>query len=164
MYWGDIVPERSECDRCFVQTYFKKQYRMIAQDRSVEDRDYYQSMDKELGTTSYSQSIPPNAIFLMEGGRSYPLDQPVINIGRMLDNDLVIDDPLVSRHHAQLRAVDGHFVLVDTNSTGGVFVNERRVTQTVLYPNDSISLAGFILIFHQDEPPPRPDLANTMPP
>jgi pSer/pThr/pTyr-binding forkhead associated (FHA) protein len=115
-------------------------------------------MDEEFG------DIPPNAVFLMEGGKSYPLDRSVINIGRMLDNDLVIDDPRVSRHHAQLRAVDGHFVLLDTNSTGGIFVNERRVTQTILYPNDSVSLAGVILVFHQDEPPPRPDLADTMPP
>jgi len=115
-------------------------------------------------STSYSQDIPPNAVFHMEAGRTHPLDKAVINIGRMLDNDLVIDDPRVSRHHAQLRAVDGHFVLSDTNSTGGIFVNGRRVTQTILYPNDSISLAGVILIFHQDEPPPRPDLADTMPP
>lgn len=121
-------------------------------------------MDEEPGSTSYSQRIPPNALFLMEDGKSYPLDQAVITIGRMLENDLVIDDPRVSRHHAQLRAVDGHFVLSDTNSTGGIFVNGRRVTQTILYPNDSISLAGVILIFHQDEPPPRPDLADTVPP
>ena len=121
-------------------------------------------MDKEPGGTAYSQSIPPNAVFLMEDGKIYPLVRAVINIGRMLDNDLVIDDPRVSRHHAQLRAVDGHFVLSDTNSTGGVFVNGRRVAQTILYPNDSVSLASVILIFHQDEPPPRPDLMETMPP
>jgi len=137
---------------------------MITLDHSAGNSDYYQGMDEELDSTSYSQSIPSNAVFVMEGGRSYPLDQASINIGRMLDNDLVIDDPRVSRHHAQLRAVDGHFVLLDTNSTGGIFINGRRVTQSVLYPNDSISLAGVILIFHQDEPPPRPDLAETMPP
>jgi pSer/pThr/pTyr-binding forkhead associated (FHA) protein len=115
-------------------------------------------------STSFSASVPPNAVFRMEGGKSFPLDQAIITIGRMLDNHLVIDDARVSRHHAQLRAVDGHYVLTDTKSTGGIFVNGRRVTQTILYPNDSISLAGVILIFHQDEPPPRPDLADTVPP
>lgn len=108
-------------------------------------------------------SIPQNAFFLMEGGKSYPLDKAVISVGRMLDNDLVLEDPRVSRHHAQLRATDGHFVLSDTNSTGGIFVNGRRITETILYPNDSISLAGVLLTFHQDEPPPRPDLADTVP-
>jgi pSer/pThr/pTyr-binding forkhead associated (FHA) protein len=109
-----------------------------------------------------SERIPANAYFFMEGGRTYPLDQAVVNIGRMLDNHLVIDDPRVSRHHAQLRAVDGHFVLFDLNSTGGIFVNGRRVTETIVYPNDSISLAGVTLTFHQDAPPPRPDLADTV--
>lgn len=122
-------------------------------------------MDEELDRKPDAQGIPPNAMLLMENGKSFPLDQAVITIGRMLNNNLVIDDPRVSRHHAQLRAVDGHFVLSDTNSTGGVFVNGRRIAQAVvIYPNDSISLAGVILTFHQDEPPLRPDLAETMPP
>lgn len=107
-------------------------------------------------------SIPPNAFFVMEGGKTYPLDKTVINIGRMLDNHLVIDDPRVSRHHAQLRAVQGHFVLSDSKSTGGIFVNGRRITETIIYPHDIISLAGVILTFQQDEPHPRPDLADTM--
>ena len=106
--------------------------------------------------------IPQNAFFLMEGGRVYPLDRAVTTIGRMLDNHLVFDDPRVSRHHAQVRAVQGHFVLSDLNSTGGIFVNGRRVQETILYPNDSISLAGVTLTFQQDEPPARPDLAETI--
>jgi pSer/pThr/pTyr-binding forkhead associated (FHA) protein len=113
-------------------------------------------MDEEL------DRIPPNAFLVMEGGKTYPLDRAVINIGRMLDNQLVIDDPRVSRHHAQLRAVQGHFVLSDLNSTGGIFVNARRITETIIYPNDTISLAGVALTFHQDEPAPRPDLADTV--
>lgn len=106
--------------------------------------------------------VPPNAFFLMEGGKTFPLEEAVVNIGRMLDNHLVIDDPRVSRHHAQLRAVDGHFVLYDLKSTGGIFVNGRRITETIMYPNDSISLAGVVLTFQQDEPLPRPDLADTL--
>lgn len=108
--------------------------------------------------------IPSDAFFLLEGGRGYPLDKALITIGRMLDNDLVLEDPRVSRHHAQLRAVNGHFVLYDTNSTGGIFVNGSRISETILYPNDSISLAGVTFTFHQDEPPPRPDLTETVPP
>ena len=129
---------------------------MIAFRPSAGKSDYYRAMDQAL------EGIPRNASFVMEGGRIYPLDRALINIGRMLDNHLVIDDPRVSRHHAQLRAVDGHFVLFDTNSTGGIFVNGRRITETILYPNDSISLAGVTVTFQQDEPPPRPDLADTL--
>jgi pSer/pThr/pTyr-binding forkhead associated (FHA) protein len=100
---------------------------------------------------------------IVEGVKVHPLNEPVVNIGRRLENQLVIDDPRVSRNHAQLRAIKGRFVLFGLNSTGGTFVNGQRTSQTVLYPGDVISLAGVALIFGQDNPPPRPDLANTAP-
>ena len=108
-------------------------------------------------------NIPDNAFLIVEGVKVHALNEPVVNIGRRLENQLVIDDPRVSRNHAQLRAIKGRFVLFDLNSTGGTFVNGQRTSQTVLYPGDVISLAGVALIFGQDNPPPRPDLANTAP-
>lgn len=107
--------------------------------------------------------IPENAFLIIEGVKVHPLNESVVNIGRRLENQLVIDDPRVSRNHAQLRAIKGRFVLFDLNSTGGTFVNGQRTSQTVLYPGDVISLAGVALIFGQDNPPSRPDLANTSP-
>src|SRR5215208_1177265 len=108
-------------------------------------------------------NIPENAFLIIEGVKVHPLNEAVVNIGRRLEHQLVIDDPRVSRNHAQLRAIKGRFVLFDLNSTGGTFVNGQRTSQTVLYPGDVISLAGVALIFGQDNPPPRPDLANTAP-
>lgn len=108
-------------------------------------------------------NIPENAFLIVEGVKVHPLTEPVVNIGRRLENQLVIDDPRVSRNHAQLRAIKGRFVLFDLNSTGGTFVNGQRTSQTVLYPGDVISLAGVALIFGQDNPPPRPDLVSTQP-
>lgn len=110
-----------------------------------------------------SENIPENAFLIIEGIKVHPLTEPVVNIGRRLENQLVIDDPRVSRNHAQLRAIKGRFVLFDLNSTGGTFVNGQRTSQTVLYPGDVISLAGVALIFGQDNPPSRPDLAHTAP-
>lgn len=108
-------------------------------------------------------SIPENAFLIVEGIKVFPLSQAVVNIGRRLDNQLVIDDPRVSRNHAQLRSIKGRFVVFDLNSTGGTFVNGQRTSQSVLYPGDVISLAGVALIFGQDNPPPRPDLKDTAP-
>jgi len=113
--------------------------------------------------TEESDNIPENAFLIIEGVKVHPLNEAVVNIGRRLENQLVIDDPRVSRNHAQLRAIKGRFVLFDLNSTGGTFVNGQRTSQTVLYPGDVISLAGVALIFGQDNPPPRPDLASTAP-
>ena len=108
-------------------------------------------------------TLPENAFLIVEGVKVFPLKLPVVNIGRRLDNQLIIDDPRVSRNHAQLRAIKGRFVVFDLNSTGGTFVNGQRASQVVLYPGDVISLAGVALIFGQDNPPPRPDLKDTAP-
>ena len=110
-----------------------------------------------------NDTIPDNAFLIIEGVKVHPLKETVVNIGRRLENHLVIDDPRISRNHAQLRAIKGRFVLFDLNSTGGTFVNGQRTSQTVLYPGDVISLAGVALIFGQDNPPPRPDLMETSP-
>ncbi|HMD80956.1 MAG TPA: FHA domain-containing protein [Anaerolineales bacterium] len=106
------------------------------------------------------ENIPENAFLIIEGVKVHQLSESVVNIGRRLENQLVIDDPRVSRNHAQLRAIKGRFVLFDLNSTGGTFVNGQRTSQTVLYPGDVISLAGVALIFGQDNPPPRLDLSD----
>ena len=108
-------------------------------------------------------TMPENAYLIVEGVSVFTLSAPVINIGRRLDNSLVIDDPRVSRNHAQLRAIKGRYVVFDLNSTGGTFINGRRVGQGVLYPGDVISLAGVMLIFGQDNPPQRSDMAVASP-
>ncbi|MCQ3936898.1 MAG: hypothetical protein DPW18_07605 [Chloroflexi bacterium] len=117
----------------------------------------------DTGSLGESEAIPENAFLIVEGVKVFPLTLPVINIGRRLDNQLTIDDPRVSRNHAQLRAIKGRYVVFDLNSTGGTFVNGQRTSQSVLYPGDVISLAGVALIFGQDNPPPRTDLKDTSP-
>lgn len=96
-----------------------------------------------------------NAYLIIDGSRIIPLSRSVINIGRRLDNHIVIEDPRVSRSHAQLRILKDRFVLFDLNSSGGTFVNGRRLSQAVLNPGDVISLAGVSLVFGQDLPTGR---------
>jgi len=144
-------------------TYSEKEVTIIASHKfePVEDTKGM-TIDGEKGNKS-SDAIPENAFLIVEGVKVYPLKDPVVNVGRRLENHLVIDDPRISRNHAQLRAINGRYVLFDLNSTGGTFVNGQRTSQTVLYPGDVISLAGVALIFGQDNPPPRPDLTETSP-
>ncbi|MBW8011576.1 MAG: FHA domain-containing protein [Chloroflexi bacterium] len=117
--------------------------------------------------------LPPTA-FLIVNSQVFPLTRDLINLGRKLDNHIVIHDPRVSRNHAQLRYIEGHFVILDLNSTGGTFVNGQRVTKSMLYAGDSISLAGIPIKFVQDAPKmitqamdrtgPLPDLRYEEPP
>jgi hypothetical protein len=98
-----------------------------------------------------SASMPTNAFLIVEGNQVFPLTQAVINIGRRLDNHIVLDDARVSRVHAQLRAIRGRYVIFDLGSSGGTFINGVRLGQSTLAPGDVISLAGFNLVFGQDE-------------
>lgn len=108
-------------------------------------------------------AIPQNAVLILEGVIVHLLKEAIINIGRKLENHVTIDDPRISRQHAQLRAINGHFVLFDLNSTGGTFVNGQRTVQCVLYPGDLISLAGVTLIYAQNDPALRSDQVETAP-
>ncbi len=117
----------------------------------------------ESDDTQAENAMPENAFLIVEGVKMFPLKLTVVNIGRRLDNQLVVDDPRVSRNHAQLRAIKGRYVLFDLDSTGGTFVNGQRANQTVLYPGDVISLAGVSLIFGQDSATARPDVSDTAP-
>jgi hypothetical protein len=92
----------------------------------------------------------PDQAFLIINGNTILLSHPVINIGRREDNQIVVDDPRVSRTHAQLRAVKGHYILFDLNSTGGSYVNGVRVAHQSLNPGDVISLAGYPLIYGEE--------------
>lgn len=145
-------------------TYSPEEVRVVASHK-LEPVGETQGMQNatSVGESDENAGIPENAFLIIEGVKVHPLNETVVNIGRRLENQLVIDDPRVSRNHAQLRAIKGRFVLFDLNSTGGTFVNGQRTSQTVLYPGDVISLAGVALIFGQDNPPPRPDLASTSP-
>jgi pSer/pThr/pTyr-binding forkhead associated (FHA) protein len=99
-----------------------------------------------------TDNIPANAFLVLDGTKIIPLNHPVLNIGRRLNNQVVINDKRISRTHAQLRVTKGRFAIFDLNSTGGTFVNGQRINKTILYPGDMISLAGVTLIYGQDLP------------
>jgi pSer/pThr/pTyr-binding forkhead associated (FHA) protein len=113
--------------------------------------------------TEGNSEVPQECFLVLEGIKVVPLLKKVINIGRRFENDLVIDDPRVSRYHAQLRVVDGKYELVDMNSTGGTYVNGMRITRCILYAGDAISLSGFSMVYRQHDAPPRTDMRETSP-
>jgi len=69
-------------------------------------------------------------------GRNWILKSPVTTIGRGEDNDIVIPDRWISRHHADIRREGSNYFLNDLGSKNGLFVNGRRVTASLLLDND----------------------------
>ena len=65
-----------------------------------------------------------------------------LRIGRAPDNDIVVSDPGVSRHHAELRYVAGAYRIVDLDSANGTFVNGQRVTAAPLSEGDLVGVGS----------------------
>ena len=63
-------------------------------------------------------------------GREFLLDRPVLTIGRRADQDIVIDDPSVSRAHARLHVAAGEAAVEDLGSTNGTALNGRPIGRT----------------------------------
>ncbi len=63
----------------------------------------------------------------VEGGRAENVGSRGAVIGRSRDADVVLDDPNVSRRHAEVRPSGGSWIVNDLGSTNGIKVNGRRV-------------------------------------
>lgn len=100
-----------------------------------------------------SQKEAPEAFgsaWLVINKQVIPLNQVVTSIGRRLDNDVVIQDQNVSRRHAEIRYENGHFAIYDLNSTGGTYVNNKRVDRAPLKMGDVVVLAIVPFVFIED--------------
>lgn len=92
----------------------------------------------------------------------------VLTIGRDQNNDLVLADLLVSRHHAIIRRLgNGDYYLADGGSTNGCYVNEQRVTVPILLSDaDRIRIGGsrfrFVLCQEQLAPVDEMSLEDTV--
>jgi hypothetical protein len=87
----------------------------------------------------------------LEGASCY-LDRDVATIGRGLDNDVVVEDRRVSRHHARLQRGPRGWEIMDLASTNGTCVNGRQVKQRLIDHGDIIALGGLEMKFFLEAP------------
>jgi len=88
--------------------------------------------------------------------KEIPLDGPQLTVGRKPDNDLVIDNPAVSGHHAKICKEEGAFFIEDLGSTNGTFLNDSKVQKQKLKNSDRINVGKHSLIFQDEVAPPPP--------
>lgn len=106
-------------------------------------------------------------------GLEFVLDEPVVNCGRVINNDLVIADNNASRHHCRFVAIEGEpsYRLEDVGSSNGTYVNDVLIQSKVLVAGDQICIGSTQLevatvenpsessLDSLSNPPPDPEMA-----
>lgn len=84
----------------------------------------------------------------------YLLESETISIGRNLDNDIVLQEPEVSRHHMTLYATDNGYEVEDHQTLNGTMVNERRLRdeRVSLTDNDSVRIGTMVEMWYTSDP------------
>ena len=102
-------------------------------------------------TSSSERSLTDTAVrrakvVIEVNGMKHPLEPPGLLIGRGTEADLRIDDPGVSRRHAEIRVVPGEKVpqisVVDLGSTNGILVNDHRVEKATLSDGATVKIGN----------------------
>jgi hypothetical protein len=91
-------------------------------------------------------------LVLEVNGTRHPLQPPGLVIGRGSDADLRINDPGISRRHAQIRVSAAgpqlNIDIVDLGSTNGIMVNGQRVQQSALHEGSRIEIGSTRMLVH----------------
>lgn len=84
---------------------------------------------------------------LLPSGERVPLGDQTTLIGRVDECAVTIDDPKVSRRHAEVRPAGDGYRLIDLGSTNGTEVNGRKVSDQILAEGDRIRIGDTVLVF-----------------
>jgi pSer/pThr/pTyr-binding forkhead associated (FHA) protein len=96
---------------------------------------------------SCASLVRQTAASLVINRQIIPLTKKITKLGRHMDNDIVIHEEFLSRYHAEIVLEEANFVLYDKNSTGGTYVNGRKIDRCLLNSGDLISLVNVQIMF-----------------
>jgi FHA domain/Protein of unknown function (DUF3662) len=101
----------------------------------------------------YDENIAQrNPHIIINGDQTIVLNQEIFTIGRAKNNDIVLNDPYISRYHAQVRLRFGTYTFFDIDSQGGSFINDVRVIEHRLQSGDVIVIGRSKLVYLEDNP------------
>jgi hypothetical protein len=85
------------------------------------------------------------------GQQTYRIEKPLVNIGRQLSNDIIVEDKRVSRFHAQIKyQPDGLFAIFDLGSTNGITINNTpHMRQHTLRNGDQFTIGSYDFYFER---------------
>jgi FHA domain len=83
-------------------------------------------------------------------GQVISLAEDVTTLGSVAGNTVVLADPAVSRKHAGIRRLDGHYELADFGSTNGVYVNGHKMAKKQLQSGDLLRIGNTEMVFRRE--------------
>src|SRR5690349_2350159 len=88
-------------------------------------------------------------------GKSFPITDSSLKIGKSPDNDVVIDSPTVSRNHLVIQRQGDRFLVQDLQSTNGTFIDGAQIREAYLKPGQLLELGDVQLRFQSTLTPVR---------
>ena len=89
-------------------------------------------------------------------GRAHELNVDRTTIGRVEDNTFQIADPSVSSHHCEVQLRGSEVLIRDLNSTNGSFINDTKITESLLKPGQTLRLGQVELKLEVEGAAPAP--------
>jgi len=113
---------------------------------SPPDLDAHNNIDKQAVYLIVKQASRPKP-------ELYKLDRGILSIGRDVDNDIVLSEPEVSRHHLRLLLSDDGYTVEDLNTMNGTLLNGQPLQQQcLLYNTDVIAIGQNLEMWYTGEP------------
>ena len=82
-----------------------------------------------------------------DGVRTYTLQRSVTTLGRSNQNDIVLPNARISRHHCRIYWDRDRYVLEDLHSSNGRYLNQEQIHRSFLAPGDTLQLGDWVLEF-----------------
>jgi len=82
-----------------------------------------------------------------KAGARYGLEAELTTLGRHGDADIFFDDVTVSRRHAEVERTDDRYLVRDSGSLNGTYVNRERIESALLQDGDELQIGRFRLVF-----------------
>jgi FHA domain-containing protein len=153
---SNLIMEQSPTVKLLADQTVEPNHVLIAAQHTGQNRESTATLSRDV-VWEVKNPDTPIATLLLQPNQPIALTRPVVNLGRHRENHIVVDNPNVSRHHAQIRLKMGRYVLFDLGSTVGTTVNGQNVREAVLRSGDVIGMAGTSLIYIEDTPLPSPE-------
>lgn len=99
-------------------------------------------------------SLAKTIFTILEGqdrGKVFIVEKYRINIGRMINNEVILSDNSVSRLHAYIVHEDNKRIIYDAGSLNGILINDKSYANCVLHNGDIIKIGNTVIKYEQTD-------------